>query len=48
VAWIVPRQKVESGDRRIELIIIAIATGRVDRINLHEKGIRWVQAIDWR
>jgi RNA polymerase sigma factor (sigma-70 family) len=48
VAWLVPRRKVQSGDTRMELIIISVPTGRVDRIDLHEKGIRWVQAIDWR
>ena len=48
VAWLVPRRKVQSGDTRMELILISVPTGRVDRIDLHEKGIRWVQAIDWR
>jgi RNA polymerase sigma factor (sigma-70 family) len=48
VAWLVPRKKIRGGDTRAELLVISVATGRVERIDLHSKGIMSVQAMDWR
>jgi hypothetical protein len=29
-------------------MIVTLATGKVDRLDLFQRGLNWVQAIDWR
>lgn len=48
VAWLIPRKKLRDGDTRMELLVILPSTGHVERVDLHSKGIMWVQAMDWR
>ena len=48
VAWLIPRKKLQGGDTRMELLVISLSTGQVERVGLHSKGIMWVQAMDWR
>jgi Tol biopolymer transport system component len=46
--WHVPRQKALTGTIRMDLVIASPTTGFQKRIDLYEKGIRWVGAMDWR
>jgi dipeptidyl aminopeptidase/acylaminoacyl peptidase len=48
VVWLVPRRKVQSAETHPELVIITLSTGKVDRLDLFQRGLDWVQAIDWR
>jgi Tol biopolymer transport system component len=48
IVWLVPRRKVQSADIHPELVIVALDTGKIDRLDLFERGLDWVQAIDWR
>ena len=33
---------------RCELLILSVQTGQATRLDLHQRGLEWVQAIDWR
>ncbi|WP_246196657.1 sigma-70 family RNA polymerase sigma factor [Aquisphaera giovannonii] len=46
--WIVPRKRTPSSPRHPELVFARVATGKVDRLDLYDRGLDWVQAIDWR
>ena len=48
IVWLVPRRKVQSADTHPELVIITLSNGKVDRLDLFQRGLDWVQAIDWR
>ena len=42
------RPKAQSAEMHPELVLITLATGKVDRLDLFQRGLDWVQAIDWR
>jgi len=48
VVWFIPRRKLDSSSTRIELLILSVETGRATRLDLHQRGLEWVQALDWR
>src|SRR4051812_15784608 len=48
IAWLIPRKKVQSGQTRMELMIVSVSSGKVTRLDLFQRGLNWVQAIDWR
>jgi Tol biopolymer transport system component len=48
IVWLVPRRKVQSSETHPELVIVTLSTGTVDRLDLFQSGLNWVQAIDWR
>lgn len=48
IVWLVPRRKVQSAETHPELVIVTLTTGKVDRLDLFQRGLDWVQAIDWR
>jgi Tol biopolymer transport system component len=48
VVWMIPRRKVDSSSLKTELLFLTVDDGRPTRIDLDQRGIAWVQAIDWR
>jgi RNA polymerase sigma factor (sigma-70 family) len=46
--WHVPRQKALTGTFKPDLVIASPTQGFQKRIDLYEKGIRWVGEMDWR
>jgi Tol biopolymer transport system component len=48
IVWLVPSRQVQSAGTHPELVIVTLATGKVDRLDLFQRGLDWVQAIDWR
>ncbi|MDR3622712.1 MAG: hypothetical protein P4L85_25390 [Paludisphaera borealis] len=48
VAWFIPRRKLDSSSMRIELLILSVETGQANRLDLHQRGLEWVQTLDWR
>jgi hypothetical protein len=48
VIWLVPRQRTEWATLKMELLFVSPATRTAKRLDLYEKGLRFVTAVDWR
>ena len=48
VLWLVPRQKTDYSTLKMELLNLSTLAAEAKRLDLHERGLRFVMGVDWR